>query len=440
MALTEIEKNIAALKEGTTMNERLRSVRWLLEHGGVDGIKQLLEVKKDESDSELAHLIDKFLAEKDILIDLGPHLVDDWFESMVRTIEGFEEVCDLVGYRFVAFAMIAGINMKAVNHNPEFPADSTVEFSIGGDTAVNEMSIEEFRKTLVLSILSPDSDTPAALSAPPSREEITRLLGVRYFLLAPLYALKLKRLFALDASQGFQGYVVEVEKDGKIYEWTIPIFRENLRKLVSREEIKEKEPVGRFTQESIALAEKALEAGNPANALEHLRDWILFVRNYRITGGIAQLLHEPDAHFERGLLLTGRAYRLLKRNRISEDILRFSIQLLPTARKKPVFLYELALIMVSEGRFGEAIGPLRKAQRLGIPRSLVFPHLGRAFLECNRSVAAFLVLGELNREGLLDDDSRRWYEDARRRLGDIVDIIAEIPSPEPDDTASSPVH
>jgi hypothetical protein len=330
--------------------------------------------------------------------------------------------------------------MKAVNHNPEFPADSTVEFSIGGDTAVNEMSIEEFRKTLVLSILSPDSDAPAALSAPPSREEITRLLGVRYFLLAPLYALKLKRLFALDASQGFQGYVVEVEKDGKINEWTIPVFRENLRKMVSREEIKEKEPVGRFTQESIALAEKALESGNPTNALEHLRDWILFVRNYRITGGIAQLLHEPDAHFERGLLLTGRAYRLLKRNRISEDILRFSIQLLPTARKKPIFLYELALIMVSEGRFGEAIGPLRKAQRLGIPRSLVFPHLGRAFLECDRSVAAFLVLGELNREGLLDDDSRRWYEDARRRLGDIVDVIAEIPSPEPDDTASSPVH
>jgi len=440
MAEAELDRNLMLLRDGESLSERLRGVRWLLEHGGPDGIRQIIEVKKDEADSEFASVVEKFLAEKEILIDLSPHVVEDWFESMVRTIEGFEEVCDLVGYRFVAFAMIAGINMKAVNHNPEFPAESTVEFSIGSDRNVNEMSLEEFRKTLVLSILSPDTDSPSRLTQPVTREGITRILGVRYFLLAPLYAMKLKRLFVLDASRGFDGYIVEVEREGKLHEWTIPVFRENLRKLVAREEVREKEPLGRFTQESISQAEKALEAGNPSNALEHLRDWILFVRNYRITGGIAQLLHEPDAHFERGLLLSGRAYRLLKRNRISEDILRFSIQLLPTARKKPIFLYELALIMIAEGRFGEAIGPLRKAQKLGIPKSLIFPLLGRAFLECDRSVAAFLILGELNREGLLDEESKRWYDEARRKLGDAVDIIADIPASDLDHELSSPIH
>jgi tetratricopeptide (TPR) repeat protein len=440
MAEAELERNLAMLREGESLSERLRGVRWLLEHGGPEGIRQIIESKKDEADSEFAVVVEKFLAEKEILIDLFPHVVEDWFESMVRTIEGFEEVCDLVGYRFVAFAMIAGINMKAVNHNPEFPSESTVEFSIGSDKNVNEMSLEEFRKTLVLSILSPDTDSPVRLTRPVTREWITKILGVRYFLLSSLYSMKLKRLFVLDESLGFNGYMVEVEREGKLNEWTIPVFRENLRKLVAREEVREKEPLGRFTQESISQAEKALEAGNASNALEHLRDWILFVRNYRITGGIAQLLHEPDAHFERGLLLSGRAYRLLKRNRISEDILRFSIQLLPTARKKPIFLYELALIMMAEGRFGEAIGPLRKAQKLGIPKSLVFPHLGRAFLECDRVVAAFLVLGELNREGLLDEESKRWYVEARRRLGDAVDIIADIPSPETDHERSSPIH
>jgi tetratricopeptide (TPR) repeat protein len=440
MAEAELERNVALLRNGESLSERLRGVRWLLEHGGPEGIRRIIEAKKDEADSEFAVVVEKFLAEKEILIDLSPHVVEDWFESMVRTIEGFEEVCDLVGYRFVAFAMIAGINMKAVNHNPEFPSESTVEFSIGSDKNVNEMSLEEFRKTLVLSILSPDTDSPVTLTQPVTREGITKILGVRYFLLSPLYSMKLKRLFVLDASLGFDGYMVEVEREGKLNEWTIPVFRESLRKLVAREEVREKEPLGRFTQESISQAEKALEAGNPSNALEHLRDWILFVRNYRITGGIAQLLHEPDAHFERGLLLSGRAYRLLKRNRISEDILRFSIQLLPTARKKPIFLYELALIMIAEGRFGEAIGPLRKAQKLGIPKSLIFPLLGRAFLECGRTVAAFLVLGELNREGLLDEESKRWYDDARRRLGDAVEIIADIPSPESDHEHSSPIH
>jgi len=436
MDRTELTKNITILKEGRTVNERLRSVRWLLEHGGPDGIRELLEIKKDEADSEIGTLIDKFLLEKEICIDMESYLVEDWFESMVKNIEGFDEVCDLVGYRFVAFAMIAGINMKAVNHNPEFPSESTVEFTIGSDENINEMSMEEFRKTLLLSILSPDNDQPGSLSQPPSREEITKLLGVRYFLLSPIYNLKLRRLYVLDASLGFGGYVVELDKDGKINEWAIPLFRENLRKMVSQEEIKEKEPVGRFTPQSIALAEKSLEAGNPTAALEHLRDWILFVRNYRITGGIAQLLHEPDAHFERSLLLTGRAYRLLKRNRISEDIFRFSIQLLPTAKKKPIFLYELALIMIAEGRYGEAIGPLRKAQKLGIPKSLIYPHLGRSFLECDRTVAAFLIFGELNREGLLDDETRRWYEEARRKLADAVDIIAEIPAPDPDEISS----
>ena len=430
MTKLNAEKATQLLREGKNDAERLRGVRWLLEHGGPEGIRLLLGFRKSEGAGELARTVDKFLVEKGVIIDLKPFIVNDWFDSMIRNIEGFEEVCDLVGYKFVAFSMVSGITLRAVNHNPENPQESTIEFSIGGEDRVNEMALEEFRKTLIVSLLSPDPEDPEGLTGSPTKEEISKLIGVRYVLLSPLYGIHLKRLAVVGPETGPAGYLLELLKDGREADWTIAELRQNLRKLVSGERTREREPVGRFSPESIGSAEKALEAGNPSSALEHLRDWILFVRNYKITGGIAQFIQEPDAHFARGLLLTGRAYRLLKRNRIAEDIIRFSIQLLPMTKLKPNFLYELAMIMMGEGRYGEAIGPLRKALQLGIPKARIYPHLGRAFLECDRVVGAFLLFGELNKDGMLDDDSLRWYDESRRRLGDAVEIVEELPPPD----------
>lgn len=413
---------------GDNLDEKLRGVRWLLEYGGKKGVEDLFSFRVQIDDEpRLTEKIEKFLIEKGYIINLSPYVVDNWFDSMVRSIDGFEEVCDLVGYRFVAFAVIAGINLRAVNHNPEFPAQSTIEFSVGKEDRVDELPIEEFRKSLIYSMLSPDRDEPVKFSTPPRREEISALFGGRYFLLAPLYNMRLRDLLILDPDAGLDGYKVELEVDGRIHQWSIKEFRSNLRAMVSSEKVEEYEPIGRFSAEAIAGAEKALEAGNPAGALRKLRDWVLFVRNYRIAGGVTQMLGEVDAHFARGLLLTGRAYRLLNRNRISEDILRFSIQLLPDSETKPTLFYELALIMMSEGRYGEAIAPLRRALKLGIPTSLIYPYLARAFMETGRTVAAFLILGELNREGLLDEEMKKLYESARTKLGDVVAIIEEIP-------------
>jgi tetratricopeptide (TPR) repeat protein len=141
---------------------------------------------------------------------------------------------------------------------------------------------------------------------------------------------------------------------------------------------------------------------------------------------VAQLVGEPDALFARGLLLTGRAYRLLKRHRLSEDLLRFSIQLLPGGPMTSKFYYELALIMINEERYGEAIGPLRHAERLGVNQERIFPYLARALLRCDRAVGAALLYGELNREGLLSPEDEVLFEEARRQLGKSRTILEDL--------------
>lgn len=416
---------LQTLRESNDDVERLEACRRILEHADPKAVRILHEVRLAESPSRFAHAVDEILAERGLLVNLEPFVVDTWFESMIKRIDGFEEVCDVVGYRFMAFSLIIGINLRAVMHNPEFPSESTVEFTIQGENESQEAPIEDFRKMLLVSLLS-DDPPPSPVKTPPSRDEVARVVGVRYFLLSPLYNVRPRKLYIVDQELGTDGYTISFDHDGDIREWSLERFREFLRDFVSEERVQEPAARGKFAAEDVRTAEKSLAAGNPERALEYLRDWILFVRNYRLTGSVAQLVKEPDALFARGLLLTGRAYRLLDRKRLSEDLLRFSIQLLPSGAMLPKFYYELAVIMMEEKRYGEAIAPLRHALRLGLPHERAYPHLGEAFMRTDRIVGAALILGELNREGLLTPEGQKLFEKVLRKMGPTRDILEEL--------------
>jgi hypothetical protein len=421
----ELENALDVLREGTDDAARIEASREILDSGDPEARRILHEVRVASAHTLFGHALDELLLDRGSMVDLTPYVSEAWFESMIKRIDGFEEVCDVVGYRFMAYALIIGINLRSVLHNPEYPAESSVEFVIGDETEVQEAGLEDFRKMLIHSLLSEDPAT-RPVTLPPGRDEVARLVGVRYLLLSPLYGVKPRKLYILDQSRGTSGYSIQFDHEGETQEWTLGRFRELLRDFVSSEQIREPAARGRFAAEDVRTAEKALSAGNTEKALDSLRDWILFVRNYRLTGSVAQLVGEPDALFARGLLLTGRAYRLLDRNRLSEDLLRFSIQLLPGGTTTSKFYCELALIMMSEGRFAEAIGPLRHAEHLGASQERIYPHLARALLECDRNVSAALLFGELNREGLLDEEGTRLFEEARRRLGSSRALLEDL--------------
>lgn len=425
MSDTDLQSALLTLREGTDDSQRVEACREILDSGDHEARRMLHEIRTANAHTLFAHALDDLLLDRGSLVDLTPYVSESWFEAMIKRIEGFEEVCDVVGYRFMAYSLIIGVNLKAVMHNPEYPAESTVEFSIGDESKAQEAALEDFRKMLIVSLLSEDPPTkPVPL--PPGRDEVARLVGVRYLLLAPLYGVKPRKLYILDQSRGIEGYSIGFDHEGETHEWNLGRFREFLRDFVSSEQIREPAARGRFAAEDVRSAEKALSAGNPERALDSLRDWILFVRNYRLTGSVAQLVGEPDALFARGLLLTGRAYRLLERNRLSEDLLRFSIQLLPEGIMTAKFYYELAQIMMSERRFGEALGPLRHAEKLGMNQERIFPHLARALLRCDRVVGAALLYGELNREGLLHEHDAKLFEEARRRLGPARSLLEDL--------------
>jgi tetratricopeptide (TPR) repeat protein len=420
-----VQSLLRTLRESVEEAERLAACKAILDGADPLGVHMMHEIRLAETPSRFVTALDEMLAARGLCVNLDPFVVDNWFDGMIKRIDGFEEVCDVVGYRFMAFSLIIGINLKAVMHNPEFPSESTVEFVIQGEKEAQEAPIEDFRKMLIVSLLSDDPPTQP-VRTPPAREEVARLVGVRYLLLAPLYGIRPRKLYIMDQALHTDGYSVVFDHDGETREWSLERFREFLRDFVSEEQVREPAARGRFAAEDIRSAEKALSAGNPERALEYLRDWILFVRNYRLTGTVAQLVKEPDALFARGLLLTGRAYRLLDRNRLSEDLLRFSIQLLPSGEMLPRFYYELAVIMMEEGRHAEAIAPLKHALKLGLSHERVYPYLGEALLRSDRAVGAALVLGELNQEGLLDQEGKVLFKEALRKLGPAKEILMDL--------------
>lgn len=421
----DVQNALAVLRGSGDDASRIDACRAILSAGDPAALHVLHEVRIASTPSRFGQALEELLAERGLVVSLEPYVVENWFDAMIKRIDGFEEVCDVVGYRFMAFSLIIGINLRAVMHNPEFPSESTVEFAIQGEAQIQEAPIEDFRKMLLVSLLSTD---PAAkpVGLPPSRDEIARLVGVRYLLLSPLYGVRPRKLYVLDQSLGTDGYSVVFDHEGEAREWSLERFREFLRDFVSAEQVREPAARGRYAAEDVRSAEKALGAGNPERALEYLRDWILFVRNFRLTGSVAQLVKEPDALFARGLLLTGRAYRLMERNRLSEDLLRFSIQLIPAGPTLPLFYYELAIIMMQENRFGEAIAPLRHSLKLGLTHERVYPYLGEALLRSDRFVGASLVLGELNREGLLDAQGKKMFEEVLRKLGPAREMLGQL--------------
>jgi hypothetical protein len=343
---------------------------------------------------------------------------DGWFERIGESIGSFQALCDIIGARFFAFAMITGARITALTVDRRTPDNTLVDFVVGGDGEVTgadtqRLTLADFRRRLVSALVTDEPSGP-----PPQRPTDTEALqlhvGVRYLLLAPLYGYSLRELVADD-----EGSYVHVLHDGIEEGYPLSIFRARLLAHVREELDRATRATGRSAIDlgRVAEAEEATYKGDHIRVLELLGAWpaplAIFLRTPE-----GQLLNpETRALIAKGLALLGSACIALDESGKGEEVLRLAVQYAGDGSAASDVYARLGEAMLSSGRPGEAIGPLRRAANLGAPGSRVWPQLAEALVARGRGVAALGALIEARAAGVDAVDLAPTLKKVEARLG-----------------------
>lgn len=333
---------------------------------------------------------------------LEPIRTDGWFERIGEGIASFQALCEIIGPRFFAFAMIGGARITALTVDRAFPDNTLVEFVVGAEdeevpaAGTQQVTLPEFRRRLVAALVQEEPVAP-----PPDRsgdvEALQQHIGVRYLLLAPLFGYTLDRL-KVDA----QGSRLEMRHEGTTESYQLAAFRARLRTHV-REELDRASrgrSRGAIDLGRVAEAEQASEAGDSIRVVELLGSWPAPLAVFLRTQEGQMLAPDARATIARGLGVLGSACIDLGDLPKGEEVLRLAVQYALDGEAAPDAYRRLGEALLADGRPGEAIAPLRRAAILGAAPEKIGPPLARAFLARQRRLAALGAVAQARAAGV----------------------------------------
>ena len=345
---------------------------------------------------------------------------DGWFERIGDGIGSFQALCEIVGERFFAFSIIVGARITALTVDRRSPDQTLVDFVVGlgdgeGELDPQRLTLADFRRRLVGALLVEDEREPPLPTRESDTESIQLYIGVRYLLLAPLYGYSLHRLI-LD-EDGDEARLV-VSHDGSQEDFELGAFRARLRGLV-RDELERVATGSRSAIDlsKVAEAEAAALRSDWSKVIGLLGAWpaplAIFLRTPE-----GQLL-SPDARalISRGLGLLGSACVHLGEVEQAEEVFRIGIQYAQEGVAAADLFRRLGEALLSNGRPGEAIAPLRRALVYGGGPAEVLPLLGRALLSRGRSVAAYACFRDAIVAGVSESELANDLREAEAVLG-----------------------
>jgi hypothetical protein len=329
------------------------------------------------------------------VIDLDVVRADGWFEQLGEDVPEFEQLCQVVGRRFVAFSFITGVRISSVAYDPHSPHTSPVDFTIGESEDIQQLPLGELRERLGAALLASDEDQDD-LPVTPTTEDIRQYIGRRYLLLAPVFGMGLESI----EFGGDQQPMLHMQLGGS----TEAISLQGLRDVVHnaiRAELTRSRPTQPFSIDfkKVPAAEAANVRGDYDETVTLLGAW---------PGPLSMFLRTPQgqmlgagerAKLVRALRALGEAYLRKRQGEWAEDVLRLGIQFgqeLPAAA--PLFGL-LGTARVETARYGEAIGLLRRALALGASKRELLPQLAICFIERRRFVAALACIEDAIAEG-----------------------------------------
>ena len=346
---------------------------------------------------------------------------DGWFERLGESISSFHTLCDVLGERFFAFALVAGARVSSLMIDRFNPDQSLVEFSLGGieddpnsEAPLQRLSVVDFRQRLVAALLAAEAPPPRVDQIGDDLDALQRFIGPRVLLLAPLYGYGLREL-VVDGKKTS----LLVERGPHTENYALKAFQARLREHVQEELERGVERQGgtAIDLEHVAKAETAAKAGDHKAVVAMLGSWPMPLAIYWRTPE-GQMLPEPARQrIAEGLGLLGTAVAKLGDPAQGEEILRLAVQYAQDGRAAPNIFLRLGRLLLESERFGEAIGPLRRAQTLGAPPKEIYGDLATAFLRRKRYVAALACTEEAARAGVDKKVVAQLRDELERNLG-----------------------
>ncbi|MFN7702721.1 MAG: tetratricopeptide repeat protein [Deltaproteobacteria bacterium] len=341
-------------------------------------------------------------------IPLDSVRADGWFERLGSGSASFAQLCQIVGDRFVAFSIVAGLRITALQVDGRSAERSTIEFGLGDDGPTQRMTLGEFRRRLANALVGEEEPT-AELVESPGPEELQAFLGVRNVLLAPILGVE---LLALRVPVGGEPRVV-CRVDDLDAEITVEELHELVRDRIRTEAEKYRTDTP-FAIDLAAIpeAEAAAREGRHERVVALLGGWPgPLAMILRTPEGVA-IVDEPRRAIVRALGVLGSSYAVLGRSDWAEDVLRLGIQWAGDGTHAADLFRRLGEAHLLAERAGEAIGLLRRAlalwetdgedESLRGSRSLTHVALARAFLSRGRHAAALVCLERARADGAPD--------------------------------------
>jgi hypothetical protein len=330
---------------------------------------------------------------------------DGWFERIGESIGSFQALCDIVGARFFAFAMITGARITALTVDRRTPDNTLVDFVVGADEESSSfdsqrLTLSDFRRRLVSALVTDEPMGPAPTRATDT-ETVQLHIGVRYLLLAPLYGYSLMELCVTR-----RGSEIRVLHDGVDVAYALSAFRARLRTHVREELERQQRGTGRGAIDlaRVAQAEEAAARGDALRVVELLGAWPAPLAIFLRTPEGQLLSADTRGVIAKGLGLLGSACIDLSEAHKGEEVLRLAVQYAGDGPAAAEMYTRLGTAILADSRPGEAIAPLRRAANLGAAGHIVWPKLAEALVQRQRFVAALAAIFEARAAGV--DEAR----------------------------------
>lgn len=345
---------------------------------------------------------------------------DGWFERIGEGIGSFQALCDIVGPRFFAFAMITGARITALTVDRRSPDNTMVDFVVGASTEAElspadtqRLTLADFRRRLVNALVQEEPTGPLPTRAT-DIEAVQMHIGVRYLLLAPLYGYSLRQLQVVGDDSH-----IELMHDGVEETYQLSAFRARLRTHVREELERVQRGGGRgaIDLSRVPEAQQAAELGDHVKVLELLGAWPAPLAIFLRTPEGQMLGADARATIARALGLLGSSCISLGESEKGEEVLRLAVQYAGDGPAAPEIYTRLGNAMIEDGRPGEAISPLRRAANLGADGRVIWPALARAFYARERYLASLAALIEAREAGATGDDLVDLERGVLQRLG-----------------------
>lgn len=349
---------------------------------------------------------------------------DGWFERIGETITSFQALCDIIGPRFFAFAMIAGARITSLTVDRRLPDNTLIEFAMGEESAgggnVETTTLAEFRKRLVLALVQEESEYPAP-SAASDTEGLQRHIGPRYLLLAPLFGYSLRALKVTATGSELELLAGDVEEA-----YPLAAFRARLRTHVRQEleRAQRNQSQGTIDLAKVSEADEAARAQDFGRVIELLGGWPAPLAIFLRSPEGQALGVDARATVARGLGLLGTACAEFGDYDKAEEILRLGVQYAAESRGAGDVYLRLGLVLLAHGRPGEAIGPLRRAAATEGDPKQVWLALGEAFLERGRVLAALASAAAASQAGAPSAELQGLFSRALEKGGKSFERLA----------------